>query len=246
MGVSMRIWLAALLAGVLMAPAVGQSTDTPALLPGESVVRVESRGFIERMPDTLDLTIGIRSQGDSAKAVADANAAKLQRLVADLRSLGIEESWTSAKGFNAGPVYAENANGREDRSRIVGFRATQTISVELRDLSRFQEILGRLAQEELSDISANFELKDRRKAELEAQRVAISNARAEAENIASALGKRVGRLLLIANEREGYRGWKDLGDSITVTGSRIQPLELKPTPVTVDSTVYVDWSLIDR
>ena len=81
---------------------------------------------------------------------------------------------------------------------------------------------------------------------MEAQRAAIASARSEAENMAAALGKRVGRLLLISNDQSGYRGWDDLSETIVVTGSRIQRIQLKPSPIAIESRVYSDWSLVDN
>lgn len=236
---------AAIALSLMSTSALGQSTDTPELLPGESVVRVEADGFVERTPDLLAIGVTIRSEGPTPGAAAEANSAKLTRLVRDLNALGVSEAWISAEELAAQSIY-EETDGREDRSRIVGYRARQTISIELRDLARLQPIITRLVQDGYGDLRADFRLSDPKTAEAEAQRAAITNARAEAQNMASSLGKRVGRLLLIGNGPEAYRGWTGYGQNIVVTGSRVQPLVLKPAPVRVESKVYVDWSLVDR
>lgn len=230
---------------LLSTAAFGQSTDTPKLLPGESVVRIEAEGSVERMPDSLGIGVTIVSEGRTPGEAAERNLAKLTELVGDLASLGIDKAFISAENLSAQPVYAED-NGRQDRSRIVGYRARQTVGVELLDLSRVQRVITLLAEEGYGELQATFRLKEPRVAEAAAQRAAIASARAEAENVAAALGKRVGRLLLVGNKLEAYRGWTGLGQDIIVSGSRIPPIELKPAPVEVESRVYVDWSLVDR
>jgi len=224
---------------------MAQSTDTPKLLPGESVVRVQAEGSTKRMPDSVSVGIRIQSQGKTPAAAVNANANKLSQLMTDLRSLGVNEASISADELAAQPVYGE-ADGREDRSSIVGYRASQAIGIELADMSKLQAVISRLVEDGYGDLHADFHLNDPKAAEDEAQRVAVANARAEAANIASALGKRVSRVLLVGNNPEAYRGWNSIGQSIVVTGSRVQPLVLKPAPIEVESSVFIDWSLVDK
>lgn len=235
----------AVVAGVLSTSAFSQSTDTPKLLPGEAVVRVEAEGSVERVPDLLTLSIAIQSEGQTPAEATEKNSEKLARLVRDLHSLGIDEASISADELAAQPIYPE-VNGNEDRSRILGYRARQGIGIEVHDVARLQSVIARLVQVGYGDMRAAFRLSDEKAAKAEAQRRAVANAQSEAENLASALGKRVSRVLLVGNSTGAYRGWSNLGDTIIVTGSRVQPLVLKPAPVEVEAKVYVDWSLVDR
>jgi len=237
--------LTATAAGLLAAGASAQSTDTPELLPGESVVRVEAEGEVERVPDLVTISITIQSEGRTPAEATEANSAKLTRLVSDLAALGISEASISADELAAQPIYPE-VNGNEDRSRILGYRSRQRIGIEVPDVSRLQPVIARLVQDGYGDLRATFTLRDEKAAKAEAQRAAIGNARSEAENMANALGKRVSRLLLVGNNADAYRGWQNYGDNIVVTGSRVQPLVLQPAPVRVTTKVYVDWSLVDR
>jgi len=243
--VSVRNLGIAVALGLLSTRAVAQSTDTPELLPGESVVRIEAEGSVERVPDLVAINITIQSEGRTPGGATGANSVKLSGLVRDLDSLGVSEASIAADELAAQPIYPE-VNGNEDRSRIIGYRARQGIGVELRDVSRLQPVISRLVEYGYGDLRASFRLSDERVAKAEAQRVAIANARAEAANVASALGKRVSRLLLVGNNLQAYRGWLRSGQDIIVTGSRVQPLVLKPAPVEVESKIYVDWSLVDR
>jgi uncharacterized protein YggE len=197
------------------------------------------------MPDLLVIGVGVESRGSSPKQAADANLEKLSRLMRDLRAIGVNEGSIGAEELAATPIYAQ-VEGNEDRSNILGYRARQRLAIELRDLSRLQVVMTRLTADAYGDLSADFRLADQTSAAAEAQRAAIASAKREADNLASALGKRVGRLLLVANSSEGYRGWVDYGDTVMISGSREQPVELRPAPIEVESRVYADWSLIER
>lgn len=225
-------------------PAVGQSTDTPKLLANESVVRVQAEGYVERMPDAALVGITIQSDGRTPGEAVQSNSAKLAALMADLQSLRVKEASISADELAAQPVYAE-VDGNQDRSKVKGYRARQTVGINISDLGQLQAVIARLVQDGYGDLRADFEISDSKAVEAEAQRVAVVNAKAEANNLAAALGKRVSRLLLIGNSAEAYRGWTSTGQDIIVSGSRISPLILKPAPMRVESKVYVDWSLID-
>ncbi|QIK95960.1 SIMPL domain-containing protein [Sphingomonas sp. HDW15A] len=238
------MWAIVGLCAVAASPLRAQSTDTPQLLPGESVIRVTGEGEVERVPDILTLTVAIQSDGATPKEAADANLAKMTALIHELQGVGVPEALISARQLSAAPVYAERDGPGQ---RVVRhYSASQRVEIRLRDLTRLQPVVDRLVDSGFGQLDANFDLSDRTAARFEAQRKAIANTRAEAENIAAALGKRVGRLLLVANTREGYGGWRNFDDNVVVSGSRIKPLALRPAPVTVTSRVFVDWSLVDQ
>lgn len=242
----MRNLLSAIVVLCAMAasPLYAQSTETPQLLPGESVIRVTGEGEVERVPDILTLSVALQSDGATPKEAADANLAKMTALVQELHGVGVPEALISARQLSAAPVYAEREGPGQ---RVVRhYSASQRVEIRLRDLARLQAVVDRLVDSGFSQLDASFDLDDRTAARFEAQRKAIANTRAEAENIAAALGKRVGRLLLVANSRDGYNGWRNFDDHIVVSGSRIKPLALRPAPVAVTARVYVDWSLVDR
>lgn len=225
--------------------AFSQSTDTPKLLSGESVIRVQAEGSVKRTPDSASVGITIQSEGSTPAAAVQQNSVKLAKLMDDLRLVGISEASISADELAARPVFPED-NGTRDRSRIIGYRASQTVGIAVADITKLQAVVGRLVQDGYGDLRADFELKDRKSVEAEAQRAAVANAKAEAENLASALGKRVNRVLLVGNSPEAYRGWTNSDQNIIVTGSRMQPLVLKPAPIEVQSKVFVDWSMVDK
>lgn len=117
--------------------------------------------------------------------------------------------------------------------------------MRLRDLSNAEPLVARLFEAGANSVRApSFSLADDRAARRGAERAAIAEARAEAENYATALGKRVGRLIRIGDRK----AWSNpiSQETIVVTGSRIPRTPIEPGEITTQAVVYVDFALIDR
>ena len=222
--------------------AIGQSTDTPELLPGESVVRVHSKATIERMPDVFGIAVTVESVGQTPRQAAAQNQTKVDALLKILNSAGIGEVSTELEEYSASAVY--EVDDRQ-RTRPIGYEANQQISVEIAQFDQMEPLVDRLTEAGFSDLRVSFGMKLRRPLELEARRLAIQRAREEAQNIAGGLGKRVGRLLLVGTDLDRYRG-NEASDSIIVTGSRVPRNMIRPAPVEIESEIYADWSLVDE
>lgn len=238
----MRSLALAFIGGLIAATASAQSTDTPDLLPGESVVRVHAEASVERDPNRFNVTVTIRSNGATPREAAEGNAQKRSELLAILKSLNAGEIATELERYGAYAIYDE-----DDRRRgtPVGYESRQDIGVTLNSFQPVEPLIDRLTSAGFSDLQVSFGLFDRREGELAARRDAIAKSRQEADNIASALGKRVNRLLLVATDMGGYKGNEPL-NSIVVTGSSVPPSIVKPAPVEIESEIYADWSLVDK
>ena len=89
--------------------------------------------------------------------------------------------------------------------QIVGYRASNEVSVRFRDIANSGKILDALVAQGANQINGPMLAIDKPEAALdEARTQALANARARAELYAKALGKKVGRILAISEAGANY------------------------------------------
>ena len=228
----------------------GPATAQPvvALAQDEALLSVEAEGRIASRPDTMSITAGTVTTGATAAEAVAANAALAQRLVAAIRAAGIEARDVRTSHFEVRPTFeGERGERRSDGPppRIVGYVVSNNLELRLRDLRDAESLIGRLFEAGANSVRGPvFSLADDREARRAAERNAIAEARAEAENYAAALGRRVGRLLRVGDRRSWTERLPDGG--IMLTGSRIPPTPIEPGEIETRAIVYVDFALVPR
>lgn len=216
----------------------------PALQPGEAVISVQAEGVSRDRPNVMEISAGATTTGQTSQAAVRANAALVNRLIEVVRRSGVEARDVQTQQLNVTPRFARDRQEYE-QPRILGYVAENSLRIRFRDLSRASEIIEALFASGANTVSGpRFSLNDEKPARRAAERDAIVQARAEADNLAGALGKRVGRLLRVT-DRQVYASEGNYGEAVVVTGSRTRtPVE--PGEISTSATVTVDFTLVDR
>ena len=156
------------------------------------------RGVAEVIVPPDYVTVNVRVvtlDMDLAKAQAD-NDTAVKAALAFVDELGIEAKDLSTSYVSLGPKWRRV---RDEESVFEGYEASKSITVKLRDLTKYDELLSgmlKLGVNRISGISfgSSDELEKRREARI----LAINAAREKAEYLASQLGQKVGPPLWIA------------------------------------------------
>lgn len=198
---------AALLAGCSSAQtpvAVAQSKEPTGLT-------VVGEGKVMATPDVAYINLGVETTGDTAKAAMDQNAARMNEVVAKVKALGVQERDIQTSGINLFPIYEQQRRpdmpspappAPETLPRIVGYRASNAVRVNIYDLKRAPEVLDGVVGVGANSVSGlQFGIKDDSKLRQQALSDAAKQARDKAQVIADALGV---RLASVASAREEY------------------------------------------
>ena len=224
-----RLALALALPFVIAAPACAQNiSPVPVLAPGNTLLTLNAEGHSARTPDLALFSAGVTSQGRNAGAALAANSADMNRVIAALKAAGIADKDIQTSQINLSPVYVQNAiNQGGSQPRIVGYQASNTVSVRARDLAGFGRVLDTLVAAGANQINGpNFQLDHPEAAQDEARVAAIKSARGRAQLYASAAGLRVLRIIAI-NEGGGYSPRPQPMFAMT----RARGAEAAPTPI---------------
>lgn len=201
----------ALSAPAFSAPALAQSASPiPTIAAGNALLSVSAEGRTTRKPDLALFTAGVASTGQTAGDALSANAERMSRVVAALRRAGIAERDIQTSNLSLDPVYADlsrqpgDAANQPQEPRIVGYRASNTVSVRQRAVEQYGKVIDTLVASGANQIGGPAFQMDDADAALDESRVdAVRRARARAELYARAAGLRVLRIVSIS-EGGGY------------------------------------------
>jgi uncharacterized protein len=164
----------------------------------DPVLTVQGTSEVQVPADMATVRLGVIGQAPTAEAAQMAVNAAAGAVLAAVRQVGIDERHIQTSRLVLSPVYSRPGGGDENVPRIEAYRATNSVSVRVEDLT----LLGNVLDSGLG-AGANqlegvfFAVLDDRSARETALRQAIGEARAKAEAMASALGVRIDGVLSV-------------------------------------------------
>jgi uncharacterized protein YggE len=150
-------------------------------------------------PDRAVVRLGVTAEAPEAAAAQSQVNEVMQAILDAVTALNVPERAIRTEQLTLSPVYGDmrpspNQQQRNE-PRIVGYSASNVVSVELDDLSRIGDVVDagiEAGANQLQGIS--FQTRDDAAARSEALRRAVQDARGQAEAMAAALGMRVAGL----------------------------------------------------
>jgi uncharacterized protein len=184
---------AAVAATLLAAPARAQTqADFPPAIAvtGEATVSVP--------PDLAQVDAGVTSDAKTAREASDANSAAMGKVLLALKSAGIEQKDYQTSRLSLQPEYAPN---RQGPSPVVGYRASNRVTIRVRDVTKVANVIDTLVGAGANDIGGiNFMVSQASKLLDDARTQAVADARRKAEIYAKAAGATLGAPLSISEE----------------------------------------------
>jgi uncharacterized protein YggE len=228
--INARLLLATIAAVVLLAaPALAQSDFPPA-------ISVTGEGTVSVPPDRASVDAGVASDAKTAREASEANNVAMAKVLAALKGAGIDEKDLQTARLSLQPQYAPNRSGP---AAIVGYRASNRVSIRLRDVARIASVIDTLVGAGANDIgNISFSVSQASKLRDEAREKAVADARRKAEIYARAAGVTLGAPLSIV---EG-------GSPAPVFRSLQAAPAPPPTPIaageeTLSVSVTVTWAI---
>ena len=175
----------------LAAPALAQTMPPPA-------ISVTGEANVSAAPDQAQIDGGVTSDAKTAREATDANNAAMGKVLLALKGAGIEEKDYQTLRLSLQPQYAQN---RAAPSPFVGYRASNRVTVRIRDVAKVANVIDVLVGAGATDIGGiNFTVSQASKHLDEAREKAIADARRKAEIYAKAAGVTLGEPISISEE----------------------------------------------
>ena len=160
-------------------------------------ISVSGSGEVSMRPDTANITAGVLTEGEDAKAALRANSETVAKIFAALKDAGIEGRDMQTSNFGISPRY--DRPDRNQPPRLTGYRVSNQVSVRVRDLESLGVLLDALAVAGANQMNGiRFYVEDSTQQTDEARRRAVADARRKAELYAVAAGAELGGVLSIS------------------------------------------------
>lgn len=192
-----RLALVFTLAALTPAAALAQP-PAPVVGPVMSGLRLDivATGEVSRAPDLVTISAGVVTRAPQAEAALRDNAARMERVRAALRRLGIQPRDVQTGSISLSQDYERRAEGSP---LPTGYVASNQLNVRFRDVAGAGRIIDALVAEGANSVQGpSFGIQDREGAVNEARTRALATARRRAELYARSLGTRVRRIVAVS------------------------------------------------
>jgi len=199
-------------------------------------IEVDGTAVVLVAPDFATWRIVIRGEADSLADASSRLEESSQALTTSMASAGFPEEIIKLSGISSGRYY----NNIKDQRVFMGFFAERNVIIELRDLTKRQELEEILLKDdriEIGEIAAQSSdhEENRKKALLSAATI----AKEKASTLAEALGAKIGVVLSIQQGNTGYVRITSNRIEMPIFGAKSTQLEA----LSYSSTVTVKFEL---
>lgn len=148
-------------------------------------ITVTGTGRVSVAPDVADLRLGVTTTEQTVSAARSGNAAAMSRVLAALRTAGIEARDIQTSNLSLSPAYDYSG----PTPRLTEHTLQNTVAVVIRELASVGAAIdGALEAGATTVDSISFRVEDAAPHQQQARTLAVADARAKAEVLAAAAG----------------------------------------------------------
>lgn len=227
--------LALLVAVAAAAPALAQEptrTDFP------PAISVSGEATVSAPPDEAQIDAGVASDAKTAREAAEANNAAMTKVLQALKGASLSDRDYQTSRLSLQPQYAPNRPGQ---ATVVGYRASNRVSIRLHDVSKVASIIDAVVSAGANDVgNISFTVAEPSRLLDQAREKAVVDARRKAEIYAKAAGVTLGQPLSISEAGSPAPMFR--------VKTLAAPMAASSTPVaqgdeTLSVTVNVTWAI---
>lgn len=162
----------------------------------ERWISVTAEGEATIAPDLAVVSLSVTGNGRELEPTRQDVLTRSSSVLSAVRALGIADADLQAPDISVHPEY-DYTKGQ----KLVGYRATRSMTVRVRDLEKLGPVLDRVVKAGANEVhGAEMRASDPSAAEHAALRSAVGSARQKAEVIAEAAGVKPGSLQRLEEE----------------------------------------------
>ena len=221
----------------LVTPALAETDVPPA-------ISVTGEGMVSVPPDLAQIDAGVASDGKTAREASDANNAAMNKVVLALKGAGIADKDYQTSRLSLQPQYVQAHPGSAvpGPPTVVGYRASNRVTIKLRDVARVASVIDTLVTAGANDIgNISFTVTQASKLLDDAREKAVADARRKAEIYARAAGVTLGAPLSIAEEGAPVPTFRAKALAVAPMAAGVPPVAQGEETLSV--TVSVTWAI---
>lgn len=207
---------------------------------GKRMVSVTGTGIAKARPDTASISIGVVSEGESAKEALDKNTAAMSRVIVELKGQKVDAKDIQTTNFTVRPKFQRFKDGKPPA--IIGYRVVNSVRIKVRELKLLGAILDQAVSLGSNQINGiRFSVEDTASLEDKARKLAMANARHKAELYATAGNAKLGKVLVISENFISRTPRPQFGRM--AMSAKASPVPIAPGEQQIQAQVNVSWEL---
>ena len=160
-------------------------------------ITVNGTGTITSVPDEATFTVGVQTQGSTAREALASNSEQTRRVIEAVRSTGVAKDDVQTQDVSVSADYSEE-------NRIDGYTANNSVLVTIHGVSSAGKVLDAASNAGANQVyGPTLSRSDEDELQAKALREAVGDAQKKAEALAAAAGVSLGRVTAIT---EGFSG----------------------------------------
>jgi uncharacterized protein YggE len=191
-----KIFMAALLAASMLAPAVAQAAD-----PQPRRIVVLGEGEASMRPDIAILSLGVMREAPSAGEALAENSKAMNDVIAALKAAGVADRDLQSSGLQINPRYDyQNKPDGTQVAKLAAYQVTNTLTVRVRDVAKTGEMIDKAVSLGVNQGgSVTFANDDPKAALTDARKKAVADAVDKAKTLTEAAGVKLGQVVEITD-----------------------------------------------
>jgi uncharacterized protein len=207
--------------------------------PMERTVTVSATGAVSAEPDKATISSGVSSEAKTAREALSKNTEAMKKVIAELKTQGVEPKDIQTTQFNVEPVYVYPKEGQPPV--VTGYRVNNMVAVCVRNLDKLGGVLDQLVTVGANQMSGiAFEVSKAETLKDEARTEAMGNALRRAKLLATAGGAEVGEVMQIS-EDVSFQGPQPVMYAKRAMAAEAAPVERGSQQL--EARVTVTWKL---
>lgn len=192
--------------------------------------------------DEIHFTLLIKSYAKEIQEVRNLNRGIAESVFKYLDEQKIPKRYIQTQRMILARNYIKHRQPRE----YDGFFASQTIYVCLKDINTYDSIVDALLQMDIEQVNGPIFKSSKYEETLKTARLkALKKARASAEEMASALGQKIGSAKLISNNNSGGNNSAYSSSSASGSNAQNRPASFEVGEIEIVAGVKVSFLLLD-
>jgi len=159
-------------------------------------------GNVSVKPDIATVNVGVQANGTTVQSVQDTLNKNINAVSQAVKKTGVDEKDIKTSNYNLSPMY-DYTNSVQ---RITGYQASSNLTIKVRKIDTANAVIDAATAAGANNVGGiTFDVDDKAKAEDEARKLAVADAKTKADLAARTAGFKLGKIINYQESTGGIR-----------------------------------------
>lgn len=201
---------------------------------------VTGEGKVSVIPDIATVNVGVISNGSTVKEAQNNLNENINAVTAAIKKVGIDEKDIKTSNYNLSPTYDYSAGDQQ----ITGYEAASTLTIKVRKIDSANNVVDAATAAGANTVGGiSFDVDDKTKAEDEARKLAVADAKAKAELAAATTGFTLGKIINYQESTNNNRFMPMYAKADMAIGGANESTKLSTGTTDIELTVTLSYEV---